>query len=147
MGGVEREEQRHDRVPRVGPDRTHQIAANFTLEASGGRHVPVGRLVIDCFILTRLGRSDRQRIEDAQVPRKPGNHEVLVQGRHNPRRDGLAGVHQHFDPFSKAIHVELFVSPRPGVAPQVEVENRRQLRGCCGGDSSPRAWSPPCRMS
>ena len=52
MGGVEREEQRHDRVPRVRPDRTHQIAANFALEDLRRRHVPVGRLVIDGFILT-----------------------------------------------------------------------------------------------
>ena len=35
MAGVEREEQRHDRVPRVGPDRAHQIAADLALEAAG----------------------------------------------------------------------------------------------------------------
>ena len=59
---------------------------------------------------------------------------MLVQRGHDTRRDRLAGVDQHFDPFSEAIRVELFVSPWLRVAPQVEVENRRQLLGCCRGD-------------
>ena len=47
MVGVERDEQRHDRVPRVRPDRADQIAANLALEASGRRHVRVNQLIID----------------------------------------------------------------------------------------------------
>ena len=59
---------------------------------------------------------------------------MFVQGCHDSRRDSLAGIYQHFEPFSEAIRVELFVSPWLSVAPQVEVENRRQLLGCCTGD-------------
>jgi hypothetical protein len=42
---------------------------------------------------------------------------VFVQSRDNAGSDGPAGVCQQFEPFSEAIRVELFVSPRPGVAP------------------------------
>ena len=126
MVGVERQEQRDDRVPGVSPDRTHQIAADFAFDASGRRHVRFNQLVID--------QSDRRRVEDAHVPREPGNHEVFVQVRDDPRRDFHAGVHQQFEPVTEAIRVELLVSPWLSVAPQVEVEDRRQLLGCRRGD-------------
>ena len=48
-----------------------------------------------------------------------------------------AAAIEYFEPFSKAIHIDLVVSPRLGVAPQVEVENRLQLLGCDGGKEFP----------
>ena len=77
---------------------------------------------------------EHPRVEDADVAGEAGNHEVCLEGCDDPRRDRLAGVHQHFDPLSEAIRVELFVAPGPGVAPQVEVEDRGQLFGRRGGD-------------
>ncbi len=46
------------------------------------------------------------------------------------RRDGGARFHHHFEPETEAIGVELLVQAWLGRAPQVEVEDRRQLAGC-----------------
>src|SRR5262249_59756629 len=42
---------------------------------------------------------------------------------------GLSGVHQHFEPFTEAIDIELIIASRLRVAPQVEVEQGSELRG------------------
>jgi len=81
-----------------------------------------------------VSRSHRRRVEDAYVSGETGNHELFVQGCDDARRHGFPGVDQHFEPFAEPIRVELFVSPWPGMAPQVEVEDRCQLRGCCRSD-------------
>ena len=39
-----------------------------------------------------------------------------------------------FEPFAEAIRVELLVAARLSAPPQIEVEDRRQLRWCCRGD-------------
>ena len=77
---------------------------------------------------------DRRRVEDAYVPREPGDHEVLVHGGDGPRRHGAAGVDQQFEPFAEALRVETLVAARLSAAPEIEVEDRRQLRWCRRGD-------------
>src|SRR5688572_21272972 len=68
MIGVERKEQRDDRVPGVSRDSTHEIAAHFALGTSVRRHVDVGGFTIEC-------RGDHRRVENAYVPGEPGNDE------------------------------------------------------------------------
>ena len=49
----------------------------------------------------------------------------------------LSGVHQHIQPFAEAIGIELFVASRASrlrMAPQIEVEEGRELRGRGRGD-------------
>ena len=127
MVGVEREEKRDDRVPGVSRDSTHEIAAHFALGTLVRRHVDVGWFTIEC-------RGDRRRIENAHVPGEPGNDEVLVHGCNGPRGHGAACVHQQFQPFAEALRVETLVVAWSSAPPQIEVEDRRQLRWCRRGD-------------
>jgi hypothetical protein len=45
--GVERKQQRDDRVPRVSPDCTYDVATHFALETSVRRNIDVKRSTID----------------------------------------------------------------------------------------------------
>ena len=80
-------------------------------------------------IRRRRGR-DRRAVEDAHVLREPGDHQIDVHLRELLRRDGGAGFHQHFEPHAETIGVELLVQARLAGAPQVEIEDARQLVGC-----------------
>ena len=45
---------------------------------------------------------------------------------------------QDFEPFSETVRVELVVEPRMRMAPQVDIEQRRQLSGCRQGNELAR---------
>ena len=65
------------------------------------------------------------------------DHQVLVDGGDDPRRHGIAGIHQQFEPFAEALLVEPCVAPRRRGAPQIEVEEGRHLlRGRRGDELS-----------
>jgi hypothetical protein len=127
--GLERDEERDDRIPDIGSPCPHQIAAHFTLEHVTARlavhHlVAIHRLVIAC-----LCRFERSRVEYTQVAGEADDHQVLVEGGHGASCHGVSGVNQHFDPSAEAIDVELFVASRLRAAPQIEVEQGGELRG------------------
>src|SRR6266545_2847934 len=128
MSGVEREEKRDDRIPGVSPESTHEIAAYFALGTTPvRRHIDVGWFTIEC-------RGDRRRVENAYKPGEPGNDEVLVHGCNYQRGHGAVCVHQQFQPFAEALHVETLVVARLSASPQIKVEDRRELRWCRRGD-------------
>jgi hypothetical protein len=52
---------------------------------------------------------------------------VLVHGGNRPRSHGVACVHQQFQPFAEALHVETLVLAWLSAPPQIEIEDRRQL--------------------
>ncbi len=102
MVGLEREENRDDRVPGVSRDSPQEIAAHFALGTSGRCHVAVGGFIFE-------GRRDRRRVKNAYVPGEPGHDEVLVHGGNGPRGHGTACVHQELQPFAEALRVESLV--------------------------------------
>ena len=55
---------------------------------------------------------------------------MVVHLRECLRRHIGAGFHQHFEPHTETIGIELFVPAWLGRSPQVEVENTRQLAWC-----------------
>jgi hypothetical protein len=59
-----------------------------------------------------------------------GDHQIDVHVRESLRREGGAGFHQYFEPHAETIGVELLVCAWLANAPQVEVEDTRQLAGC-----------------
>ena len=61
--------------------------------------------------------------------RERGHHQIGVHVRECLRRDGGARFHQHFEPHAEAIGVELLVQAWLASAPQVEIEDTRQLVG------------------
>jgi len=68
-------------------------------------------------------------IEDAHVLRERTDDEVDVQACEFFRRDCCARLHQHFEPETESPGVQLFVETRTVAAPQVAIEDGRQLRG------------------
>src|SRR5262249_57928344 len=72
---------------------------------------------------------ERARVEHTQVTGEAGDHQVLVEGGDGACCHGLSGVHQHFEPLAEAIDIEPFVASRLRGAPQIEVEQGRELRG------------------
>jgi hypothetical protein len=54
---------------------------------------------------------------------------VLVEGGDGAGCHRVSAVHQHLEPFAEAIDIELFVASRLRVAPEIEVEQRGELRG------------------
>ena len=132
--GLERDEERDDRIPRIGSPRPHQIAAHFTLEPSHRRSF-THRLVTICrLVITLGGWFEDARVEYTQVTAEADDHEVRVEGGDGACRHRVSGVHQHFEPFAEAIDIELFVASRLRVAPQIEVEQGGELRGRRGRD-------------
>ena len=143
MVGVEREKQRHDRVPRVGPARAHQIAAHFTLGAGEWRRVDVHRLII-----ARRGRREGCGIEDTDVAGESRNHQVLVDGGDGPCRHRVPGVHQQFEPFAEAVLIEPFVAPWLGAGATDRGRTQTSAAQVSrAATSSPQASSPRYRMS
>ena len=116
MVGLEREEQRHDRVPRVAGDPTHEIPADDPFRTSVR-----GRVDVRCFIINRRG--NRGRVEHANVSGEPGDDEVLVHGGHRSRGDSGVCVHEHFHPVAEAVRVEMLVVAWLRAPPQIEVED------------------------
>src|SRR5439155_6178526 len=124
------EQQRDDRIPRIGSPRTHDVAAHFTLEPVAApiahwryrisfthRLVTVHRLVI-----TLRGWFEDAPVEHTHVARESDDHHILVEGGDRSCGHRVSGVHQHFEPFAEAIDVELVVASRLRVTPQIEVE-------------------------
>ncbi len=128
MVGVEREEKRDDGIPGVGCDATHEIAAHHALGTCVRRRVDVEWFTID-------DGGDRRRVEDAYVLRESGHDEVLVHGGNRTSGHGATGVDQHFQPFAEARCVETLVVSWLRAPPEIEVEDRCQLRCCRRGDN------------
>ena len=140
MLGVERDQQRDDRVPRVGSPRTDDVAAHFTLEPVAARivlrrvdihHISfTHRLVtIHRLVITLGDWFEDARVEHTHVAGKSGDDDVRVEGGDRSCGHRVSGVHQHFEPFAEAIDVELPVASRPRGTPQIEVEQGGELRG------------------
>ena len=127
--GLERDEERDDRIPRIGSPRPHQIAAHFTLEHVTARLAVHHLVAIHRLVITRFRRFERARVEDTQVTGEADDHQVLVEGGDSACCHRVSGVYQHFEPFAEAIDIELFVASRLRVAPQIEVEQGGELRG------------------
>ena len=103
--GTEREEHGDDRVPGIGQDRADYVTTHFTLGTSVRRQV-----VVNHFTIKISGFGDRRGIEDADVPREPGNQEMIVHRRDGSRSPGATFVRQQFEPLAKPVHIEaLFV--------------------------------------
>src|SRR5258706_3639265 len=100
MIGVEREEQRDDGVPGVSRDSTHKIAAHFAFGT-------LVRRLVDIEWLTIERGGDCRRVENAYVPGKAGDDEVLVHGGDDLRGHISACVHQRFQPLAEALRVEM----------------------------------------
>ena len=126
MVGLEREEQRHDRVPRVGSPGAQDIATHLTLGAVERRHVDVQRRHRRPTPTVAEGCG----VEDTHVTGESGNYQVLVDGGNGPCGHSVPGARQQFEPFAKAVLIEPFVSTRLRVGPQIEIEHRRQLLRC-----------------
>ena len=122
---VEGQQDRDDRVPRVGTPGHDQVAADVA-----GEPIVDGANRSHFFsIRRRIGR-DRRAVEHTRVLCEPGNHEIDVHLRELLRRYGGARFHQHFEPHAETIGVELLVQAWLGGAPQVEIKDTRQLVGC-----------------
>ena len=61
--GLERDEERDDRIPRIGSPRPHQIAAHFTLEHVTARLAVHHLVAIHRLVITRFCRFERARVE------------------------------------------------------------------------------------
>ena len=122
----ERLEHLDNRVPRdVGTPAHDPIPGYLERElrpelASDGYLLPVGR---------DIGR-DRRDVEDAHVRGEAGAHESGVERGQCPGRHLGAALEQSLDPHLESAGVELFVESGFGAAPQVEVGDTLQLRGC-----------------
>ena len=125
--GGKRNEQPHDRVPRMRRSRAYDVATDFTLGASGRRHIEALEIVI-----AGCGRREDSRVEDTHVTREAGDRQALVHGGDHTYGDGFTRVHQRFEPCAEVPLVELIITARRR-APEVEVEDGRQLLGrrCC----------------
>jgi hypothetical protein len=64
------------------------------------------------------------------VLREPRDRQIDVHVGKFLRRDSCARFHHYFEPEAEAIAVELLVQAWLGRAPQVEIEDGRQLAGC-----------------
>ena len=126
---IERDEERDDRIPRIGSPRPHQIAAHFTLEHVTARLAVHLVVAIHRLVINRFCRFERARVEYPQVTGQADDHQVLVEGGDGACRHRVSGVHQHVEPFAEAIDIEPFVASRLRVAPQIEVEQGGELRG------------------
>ena len=114
-----------DGVPRVGAPGHDPVTADLAIEpivrgANGG---------LLSFVDRRSGRY-RGGIEDEHVLRERRGRQTDVYAGECLRCDSGAGLHHHFEPQTEAIGVELLVQAWLGRAPQVEIEDRRQLAGC-----------------
>jgi hypothetical protein len=61
------------------------------------------------------------------MARKSRGHKLDVEPHEFLRRHGCAGLHQHVEPHTEAIGVEFFVTALPANAPQVEIQDPRDL--------------------
>ena len=138
---LERDEERDDRIPRIGSPRPQQIPAHLTLEPVAARFVRrrvdthhisfTQRLVtLDRLVITLGDWFEDARVEHTHVGRKSGDDDVRVEGGDRSCGHRVSGVHQHFEPLAEAIDVELPVASRPRGTPQIEVEHGGEL---CGG--------------
>ena len=125
---LERGEERDDRIPRVGSPPPHQIAGHFTLDHVTARLAVHPVVTIYRLVVTRFRRFERARIEYTHVAGQAEDHQALVEGGDGACCHRLSSVHQHVEPFAEAIDVELFVASGLRVAPQIEVEQRGELR-------------------
>src|SRR5262249_7646453 len=121
---VEETEQGHDRVPRVGAPRLDEEAADLAIgsvaQTAIRRHL---------YSVQRRIRRYRRAIEDADVLCQRGDNQIDVEADEFLYRDRRAEFHQHFEPQAEAPGVQLFVEAGPVAAPQVAIEDHRQLRG------------------
>jgi hypothetical protein len=125
-------EEGHDRIPRVGALRPHQIAAHLALEHVTDRLAVHHLAAIHRLVIARFCRFERAGIEYTQVAGEADDHQVRVESGDGARCHRVASVHQHVEPFAEAIDVELFVASRASrlrVTPQIEIEQGGELRG------------------
>jgi hypothetical protein len=61
--GLERDEERDDRIPCIGSPRAHQVAAHFTLEHVTARLAVHHLVAIHRLVVTRFCRFERARVE------------------------------------------------------------------------------------
>ena len=117
MLGVERDQQRDDRVPRVGSPRTDDVAGHFTLEPVAVRHSTRHRIsfthrlvTINRLVITLGNWFEDARVEHTHVAGESDDHQLLVEGGDDSSGHRVFRFHQHFEPFAEAIDVELLVA-------------------------------------
>jgi hypothetical protein len=120
---LEGDQHGDDRVPRAGASGHDQVApdvatASIVASAHRGQFISVGR-----------GRT-RREVEHADMLRERSDHQIDLDRRNFLRGDRGAGFHQHFEPHAETIGVEALVQAGFASAPQVEVEDTRQLVRC-----------------
>ena len=59
---------------------------------------------------------------------------MIVHDRDRSRRPGAAFVRQHFEPLAEPLHIETLFAARSSAAPEIEIEESRQLGWRCRGD-------------
>ena len=139
---LERDQERDDRIPRIGSPRPRQIAANLTLEDVTARLAVHHSAAIHPLVITLFCRFERARVEDTEVTAEAEDHQVRVEGGDGACSHRVAGVHQHFEPFAEAIDIEC--SSRPGCGWRHRSRSSREV-SCAGVaevTSSPHALSP-----
>jgi hypothetical protein len=65
---------------------------------------------------------------------EPGSHETIVHVRDGSSSLRATNVRQDFEPLAKPLCIETLVAVRFSAAPQIEIEDRRQLGWCCRSD-------------
>ena len=121
----ERQQNRNNRVPRVGAPGHEQVPADVA------RHSVVeGATRGNLLAVQGRVRCDRRAVEDERVLREAGDYEIDVHLRHLLRCHGRTRLQEHFQPHAEATGVEPLVGARHGRSPQVEIEDARQLLGC-----------------
>ena len=145
MLDLERDKERDDRVPRVRSPRPQQVAAHFAFEHVAACLAVHQVMTLDRFVVARCCWFECAGVEHPQVTREPGDHQLGVEGGEGTGGHRISGVDEHLEPLAEAIDVELFVAPGPRVAPQIEIEQRGELRGCGRGHELAARLQPAAR--
>ncbi len=126
MVDAKRAEQRDHRVPRVGAPCNHDVAAHLARRTIGPR-----RAGVNGFIIGRRGRRKTRRVEHTNVARESRSYEPFIDPRNDSGCHRITGIDQKLEPLAKALRIELSVAAGSRTAPQVEVEDGRQLLWGC----------------
>src|SRR5215471_273775 len=111
---VERYEDFHDRVPRVGSLCNEPVTADVTREFTG--FADPGELDS---VRRSIGRNYRA-VEDSRVLGESRDHDLDVYLCQLLRRHTGAAVRQHFEPYTEAFGIELLIHSWFGGAPKIE---------------------------
>ncbi len=115
-------EQFADRLPRGRATRFDRVSADLRHELSPWRNAGYSRPV------QHRVRRDGGVIRHHDVPCEAGHDEIEVEPRQFVRGDFGSGVQQNGQPEAEPIRIEPFVRARRACAPEIQIEDARELR-------------------